>query len=603
MQSLFKKVAVRQKSSDSNHSKNGRVELLEAYEIFKNVPMEIAVYDLEGRYKFINENYCPNEYGRDTLIGKDDSVYFAMMGISPESGNKRKTHFERALTEKTTVKFTEKLYIPDKKKTLYYKRYYQPIFADKDQKKITCICLFGTNLSSTILGQKELKYQAYHDMLTGLKNRYAFYEVVNQIILDAERDTDENITAVLYCDLDNFKVINDSFGHDIGDKVLKEVSSRINICVRKTDSVFRVGGDEFSIIIKNIHQDYDAGKIAEKIIQYVADPYYISGHKITFLSISIGIVLFPMDGIVNELLIQNADTAMYNAKKKGKNNFQFFSRNMTEQLLRKLNIEKALRRISNEADFSSQFEILFQPIVEKISKNSYKTIGSEALVRWKHPELGVVHPDLFIPIAEQSNLISTIGEWILYKACRDFKEIISRHSDRLYVSVNFSAKQLQATNMIRKIEKMMRVLDVDPGMVQIELTETSYMDNHVEVLRNLNELSTLGFRLAIDDFGTGYASLVYLQKFTAQTIKIDKSFIKHISTNPKHMELVNSIIKLGLDLNKDVIAEGIEQLEDLYLLESQNCAKFQGFLFSPPLTLSAFEKYLQKENLLSTVFS
>jgi diguanylate cyclase (GGDEF)-like protein len=457
--------------------------------------------------------------------------------------------------------------------------------------------LFGNDLTGVIIGQKELKYLAYHDKLTGLKNREGFCEYLDQLIIESERETNCSITAILLIDIDNFKLVNDSFGHDIGDIVLREISSRLNICLRKTDHCFRLGGDEFVIIIKNIKHEWEVSKVAEKIIHYLSTTYILGRYIINFLTCSMGIVLFPKDGINRDKLIKNADIAMYNAKKRGKNNFQFYSKVMTPSSIKRMKIEKNLNDLVNRQDYENQFEIVYQPIVENINKGEYRIIGSEALLRWKNPELGNINPDTFIPIAEERNLISDIGDWILYKTLREFKQLINKYNPQLYISINFSAIQLKSRSMIKRLAKILKTIDFDPHRLQLELTETSYLDDHEEAISNIKELENLGIKLALDDFGVGFASLSYLQKIPASTIKIDKSFIHALSYDLQKIELVKSIIMLGKNLKKDIIAEGVENLEDLYLLKSQDCNKYQGHLFSEALTLEKFEQYLKKNNL------
>ncbi|MEJ2544680.1 MAG: EAL domain-containing protein, partial [Calditrichaceae bacterium] len=250
--------------------------------------------------------------------------------------------------------------------------------------------------------------------------------------------------------------------------------------------------------------------------------------------------------------------------------------------------------------FAEQLSLLYQPLVVKNS-NDYKIFGSEVLVRWKNPELGEVRPETFIPVAEKTNLISNIGEWIFYHACEDYGKLMKKVKNPLLLSVNFSAKQLRSRDMIYKIEDILRSTNFDPEYLQLELTETSYLDDQPEVIHNIKQLEKMGIKMALDDFGVGYASLSYLHRVPAHTIKIDRSFIKHIGSSPRHRELVNSIILLGKNLNKEVVAEGVERVEDLYLLNEHKCYKYQGFLFSQAVTLENMEKLIQRESLLSTI--
>lgn len=595
LQKVLKKIIVFFKRDNTPSLQN-------EYNLLNKMPMEVALYDVKGNYTFVNKQYIGDKNIADSVIGKNDEYYFNLIGISPECVYKRKGNFKRAFKEKTTIRFTETLYFPEKAKTIYYKRFCQPVFSE-DGGDIESICLFGSNITAIIHAQKELKYIAYHDKLTGLRNRDAFYEILDQIIVESERDISGQLVAVLFCDLDNFKLVNDSLGHHCGDLVLKEVAERLQKCLRKADYVFRFGGDEFTALCKNIKKDYEAGKIAEKILKSISKPYNIEGHQITYLSPSIGIVLFPKDGITRDVLVKKADTAMYNAKSKGKNNFQFFSGDITDKSIKKIKIETNLREVIKEKDYENQFQILYQPIVEKKIDGNFEIIGSEVLLRWNNPELGLVLPDIFIPVAEETDLINSIGEWVFYKSCKDLKFLADKYKYPFYLSINYSNKQIKSPNIIKKIKKIIRDFEINPANLQFELSEASYLDNEIQVVKNINALKKMGIKLAIDDFSVDFISLVYLQKIPASTIKIDKSYIQCASINERHKDFVKSIIILGKNLNKDIIAEGIEQIDQVNFLEAQKCIKYQGYLFSKPITLKEFEECLKNKNKIHLVLS
>ena len=569
------------------------------YKFLEQFPMAAAVFDLNGNYKYVNDEYIMEDRFKNEIIGKDDSFYFELLGVNLKSADKRKKIFKQVIKDKKTIRFTEKLHFIEKNKTRYYKRYLQPIFSNNNG-TLKEIHLYGSDLTAVMLAQNELKYLAYHDKLTNLKNRDAFNEQLDQIISEYNEE-EENLTAILFCDLDNFKLVNDSHGHDIGDTLLKEVASRLNNIIKKSDYLYRLGGDEFTLIVKNIKNELEAGRIAENLINLLSSPYFIQDHKITYISISVGIVVFPKDGHEREILVKHADTAMYNAKKRGKNTFQFYSKSITASSVKRLRIENYLRDLVYANDFENQFGLLYQPIIEKNYQGTYSVIGAEALLRWNNPHMGWIPPDIFIPIAEETELILNIGDWVLYKAAMEYQKLKSNIDTPFYVSVNFSAKQMREKSAIKKIETVLQTTGISPYNLQLELTETNYLDEHEDVSENIKTLTDMGIRLAIDDFGVGFASLSYLHKVPATTIKIDKSFIKYLSTSKEHKELVKSIIVLGENLNKEVIAEGVEQVEDLYLLDKQKCHKYQGYLFSKPLSLIDFEKYMSKENLLTTI--
>ncbi len=593
MTTLIQKIKQIISSDDLEFPSDSRISVHEASQLFQYVPVEVAIYDLKGRYRYVNSLYVTDDEIRKKIIGKDDAYYFKLLGISSECAESRRGHFEKAIEEKRTIRFTEKIFFPDRNRNLFYKRSFHPILVGQQVKRVSAVCMFGSDLTAVILGQQELKYLAFHDKLTGLRNRDGFYEQLDQILIDLPRESGTSISAILFCDLDNFKLVNDSLGHDIGDLVLKEVAQRLTDCLRKSDMVFRLGGDEFTVIIRHLKRNIEAAKVAEKIIQHLNEPFEIKGYKITYLSTSIGIVIIPSTGGDRENLVKKADTAMYAAKNSGKAQYQFFADVMTDDSIQRLKIENNLKTLVQDANFEDECNILYQPIIKSNSDGRYDVIGSEALIRWSNPELGSVLPETFIPIAEETNLITPMGEWIFYKTCKDMAPIIKEQEDKsFFISVNLSAKQLKAPNIIEKIENIIKAANMDPHNIQFELTETSFLEDRREITRNILKLNNMGVRLAIDDFGIGFASLVYLQRIPASVIKIDKSFIQQLGNSQEHQQLVKSIIHLSNNLEKDVIAEGVEKTEQLEFLKKENCLKYQGFLFSKPIEINELQSYL-----------
>ena len=577
----------------------GKVESGSDYKFYQNLPTEFAIFDLNGNYKFANSKYISEAQIREQIIGKNDAYYFDIIGIGEECVTKRQEMFDRMLKERKTIRFTEKLVFSETNKTLYYKRSFQPVFENSNPETISEIHFFGDNMTAVIHSQQELKFLAYHDKVTGLRNRDAFYQELDQVIYESERKTDENLSAVLFCDLDNFKLVNDSFGHDVGDNVLREVATRMKSCLRKSDFVFRLGGDEFTVLVKNLKHDYEAGDIAEKLSKNLALPYEVGAHKMNYLTVSTGIVIFPRDGTDRDLLVKRADTAMYNAKKNGKNNFRFFSESMTTQSLVRLKIENNLRMIVNDLKYEEEFILNYQPIIEKKRNGEFKIIGAEALLRWQNKELGFVSPDTFIPIAEKTDLINYIGEWVLRKGCNDLKNLNEKFNRPLYISVNVSAKQLRYADVVDKLKKIIQDTGVNPANLQLELTETAYLDKEPVIIDRIKELVGMGFKIAIDDFGVGYASLAYLQKIPASTIKIDRSFISDMHMSEDHEAFVKAILTLGKNLNKEIIAEGVERMQHLDILSMQKCYKYQGYLFSKPMLLEDLEDFIRYEDKIT----
>ncbi len=559
-----------------------KFRLNEYFNTLNTIPMEIAAFDPQGHFIFLNNYFMTNGIPSKEFIGKDDEYYFYRLGIDPQNIQLRKKYFQQALKNKRIVQFTEKLYFPKKNRTFYYKRILKPIL-DETGNRVLAVTMFGNNLTHVILSQKELKYLAYHDKLTGLRNRDAFYDHLDQLIHEAMRNPHE-LSAVLFIDLDNFKIINDSLGHDFGDLVLQESAQRMVQSLRKSDLIFRLGGDEFTIVLRNLKREWDAASVAGKLISVLSKPYKIKNEVISSITASIGIALIPRDGLERDTIVKNADMAMYAVKNTGKSGYRYYSVEMTQDSLKRLQIVNQLRQVIEKQDFDNQFTMVYQPILSKNGKDkNYKIIGIEALIRWQNPQLGSVPPSTFIPIAEESKLIQSFNQWIIQRSIKDFKEIQPYHNNGFYLSINASPKGLHTEDFSRNLQNALLQNQLNPKSLQVEITETSLLDNDSLTQRNLTALAGMGLKLAIDDFGTGYASLNYLQKIPASTIKIDRSFIDRVNVDPKNQELVRAILLMGKSLNKNLIAEGVETQDHLQFLEENACRQFQGYLFSKPL--------------------
>ncbi len=574
------------------HIVGKELEMLEhAYE---EMPMEIALYDRSRKFLFLNRQFFTNGLDRNQFIGHDDQYYLDVLNIKNDILKKRKEAFDKALLNKQAVRFTEKLVLTEVNKTLFFKRTFQPLFLNGDQ-TVSHMALFGSNMTAVILSQQELKYLAFHDKLTGLMNRDAFNQHLDQLIAESPRWPKDQIAGILFCDLDNFKLVNDSLGHDVGDLLLKEVSARIASCLRQSDSIFRLGGDEFTILLRNLKQDIDAGMVAEKLIKEISRPYQINEHTITYVTLSIGIGLFPKDGKERETIVSNADMAMYEAKRNSKNNYKFFSNDLTQTSKDRLKIVKGLKELISKKDFSNQFNMVYQPIFANTKNSDFSIVGSEALLRWSHPVHGNIPPDLFIPVAEESNLIQHFGDWIFQKSLADFKLLNAlRPEASFYISINLSAKQLDTPQIVSNIEGAVQKAQLLPKQIQIEITETGIIKDSNIAFKNLYQLAEMGFRLAIDDFGVGFASLSYLQKIPASVIKIDKTFIQQSLISSKNRDLVKAIIVMGQNLKKEVIAEGVEEKKHLSFLMEHNCFTYQGYYFSRPLPFADMKRLLQE---------
>ncbi len=579
---------------------NKKRSLQNYFEIFQTIPMEIAAFDVEGRFIFMNNYYFTNGIDPKEFLSKNDEYYFYRLGIDPRAITVRKKYFSRVLKTKKLVQFTEKLFFPEKNRTFYYKRILKPIL-DPDTNQIMAICLFGNNLTHVILSQKELKYLAYHDRLTGLRNREAFYEQLEQIIRESQRNPQPG-SAVLFIDLDNFKLINDTLGHDYGDFVLREATKRMLHGLRKSDLVFRLGGDEFTVILRDLKHELDAGNVAEKLIDLLSQPYRIKDENITTITASIGIALVPQDGMDVETIVKNADLAMYEVKKSGKSGYRFYSSEMTHFSLKRLQIIHQLKDVIKNQLFDQQFHMVYQPILSMNGKaNNYKIIGIEALIRWNNPQLGFVPPSSFIPIAEESRLIQDFNQWIIERSIKDFKEIANYHNNGLYLSLNVSPRGLHTAEFSRTLQNALLKNHLNPKSIQLEITETSLLDDEPIIQKNISALSGMGVGLAIDDFGTGYASISYLQRIPAQTIKIDRSYISRLNDDPKDQDMVRAILAMGRSLNKNLIAEGVETPDHLEFLAQNSCKQYQGYLFSKPLEVNKLIQMISEHSLEITL--
>ena len=434
------------------------------------------------------------------------------------------------------------------------------------------------------LANAELIQLALHDALTKLPNRTLLEDRIEQAISQSRRST--RPFAILFLDLDRFKAVNDSLGHHVGDGLLYEVAGRLKRVVRAQDTVSRIGGDEFVILLGEMSDASDASKVAQKIVEAFAVPFEIDGIRIE-ITPSIGIGMFPLDGQHTHELIVNADAAMYHAKKSGRNNYQFFSREMNELAVEQLRIHGNLRR----ALANREFELFYQP---KFSARTGLLTGMEALLRWRDPERGLIPPGQFIPVAEESALIIPIGEWVLQEACRQNKAWQDAGFPRLAVAVNLSGSQFRQRNLLEMISATLQDSGLEARFLELELTESVVMDNAQRARVTLEELSAKGVKVAIDDFGTGYSSLSYLKRFPIGTLKIDQSFVRDITISPDDAAIVKAIVGLAHNLRLLVVAEGIETREQLTMLSNLDCDEYQGYLGAKPLPAGEFEHFMKQ---------
>ena len=433
--------------------------------------------------------------------------------------------------------------------------------------------------------EQQIEYQAYHDALTGLANRRLFQEHLSLALALAQRR--QRIVAVLFLDLDHFKLINDSLGHSVGDAMLRQVGQRLKQAVREGDTVARVGGDEFTIVLQELEHRSDAALVAEKVLGAIAAPIDVHGHRL-YMTTSIGITVFPDDGDDAETLLKNADAAMYRAKDEGRNTYQMSTQELSRSTQERMTLENGLHRAIEHREF----EVWYQP---QIDLATMEVVGVEALLRWKHASRGIIRPADFISVAEERGMIVVIGDWVIREACREARRLHDLGRDGLRVAVNISAKQFRDQTLLATVEAALADSKIDPRCLELEITETVAMENVELTMRTLAALRSTGVTIAIDDFGTGHSALSYLKRFPIDALKIDRAFVQDLPDGFEDAAIVRSVIQLAHGLNLRVVAEGVETEEQLAFLRAHHCGEVQGFLFSEPLPAEALEAMLGDE--------
>ncbi|MFA7242283.1 MAG: EAL domain-containing protein [Sulfuricellaceae bacterium] len=457
------------------------------------------------------------------------------------------------------------------------------ISAVKNEKKITTnyVAVFS-DITSRKQAEEHLNYLVNHDALTGLPNRTLFLERLMLALAHAHRN--DKMAGVMFFDLDRFKIINDTLGHASGDLLLQAVAQRVGAILREGDTVARLGGDEFTVIVEGVSSEKDIAHIAQKIIDAIAKPLDLCGQEV-FVTASVGISVYPNDGVDTQTLVKNADAAMYRAKDQGKNNYQFFKADMNARAFERLTLENSLRRALER----SEFELYYQPQRDIATG---QVVGAEALIRWRHPEMGLVLPDRFIPIAEETGMILPIGEWVMRTACAQNKAWQDAGFPLMHIAVNLSGRQFKQKNLVGVIKGILAETGLDAEYLELEITESVIMEQATETIATLGEMKALGLQLSIDDFGTGYSSLSYLKRFPIDTLKIDRSFVRDITTDEDDAAITTAVIALAHSLKLMVIAEGVETAEQLAFLSAHGCDEMQGYYFSRPLTAEAFGEKL-----------
>ncbi|HEX5338707.1 MAG TPA: EAL domain-containing protein [Gallionella sp.] len=544
----------------------------ESRTLIENSPDTVARYDRDCRRRYVNPAFgAMVEGGVAVLLGKTPSEY---------PGGANAVIYESKINEVFAsgedAEFELKWADKDGGEVCSLIR----LTAERDASgQIATVLAVGRDITELNAYRQKIHQMAFYDSLTSLPNRALFNDRLRQMLTDASWHG--QLAGVMLLDLDRFKAVNDSLGHPAGDELLREAAARLTCSVRGYDTVARLGGDEFAILLPELRTGDDLGRIASKILESFSVPFLLEGTEV-FVSCSIGIALYPDDATDGDDLIKHADSAMYFAKRSGRNNFRFYSRALTSSANERLSLETDLRH----GFARGELELYFQP---KVNLADGLLVGSEALLRWHHPERGMVPPDQFISIAEDSGMIVEIGEWVLRDACRVACEWNGPGKPLHKVAINLSARQFQSNDLTRTVHQVLEETGCYPEWIELEITESLLLDEDGEVLDTLLAICDMGITIAIDDFGTGYSALSYLARFPIDTLKIDRSFTSRVTEEGHHAELVKAIISIAHSLDLQVVAEGVETLDQAIILQAYGCHVAQGYLYSKPVSQSAFE--------------
>src|SRR5574343_221907 len=541
----------------------------------------ILIADAEGRVIIANAAYCRlTGQTADEMIGRPTSILAREETPSPKC---RAIHEGLAIRNAWEGEFHD-WHVSGRR----YTRWLKISAIRDDDDAITCYIANFSEPDSDKEATVQLAYLAYHDPLPDLPNRVAFEAQLAQALRSCERGNDQ--LALMLIDLDNFKNINDTLGHPVGDELLKQVAQRLRECVRSSDLVARLGGDEFVVVLPEIESSLTAARVANKVQTNLAECYRVTEHAL-YSTPSIGISLYPVDGTDPSTLLRNADTATYHAKSLGRNNHQFYTARMNEAAGERLQMENELRRaISGIAPGDSEFALHFQP---QVDSRTGRVIGLEALLRWNNPVFGLVSPLRFIAIAEETGLIQPLGDWVIWETCRLVRRLKQQGIHGVRVAINISAQQLRHENLLLLVRGALACYELTPADIELEVTESTAMQNPEITLSILDQLAAMGVQLAIDDFGTGYSSLAYLKHLPIHRLKLDRSFVTDIETDANDATICTATIALGHSLGLKLVAEGVETEEQRDFLTRLGCDVLQGFLYSKPLPFEELLAFLK----------
>ncbi|HEV7764231.1 MAG TPA: EAL domain-containing protein [Thermoanaerobaculia bacterium] len=547
---------------------------------------EAALRDSEARYRLMAENstdLISRTTARGVLVYASDAVRSLLHYEPGDLMGRSVFEFIEAEDHHIVRRFTKGLELGNTPRTFSYRARRKDgtliwfettsrAIARSDEGGIDEIVSVSRDISERRRAEEQIEYQAYHDALTGLPNRLLFRDRLTIALAHAKRQ--KSPLAVMFLDLDRFKLVNDTLGHSLGDELLRSVAVRLHSVLREGDTIARMGGDEFTVLLADLRSPNDAAKTAQKLLDTVAQPLRVDGHEL-YITTSIGIALYPDDGDTAEALLKNADTAMYRAKDSGRSSYRLCTRSMNSRAAERLSVENALRR-ALERD---ELVVYYQPLVRLETR---ETVGMEALLRWNRPGHGVVAPATFIGIAEETRMIVPIGEWVLREACRQAKAWQLNRHPSMRIAVNLSPRQFQQSDLRDVVVQVLNESGLEPQFLELEITEGTAMFQTDRTIASLAELRELGVRIALDDFGTGHSALSYLRQFPIDRVKIDREFIQEIDTSRSNRAIVSAIVAMAHGLDLSVTAEGVETEAQVEFLREQGCEEVQGYLFGRP---------------------
>jgi diguanylate cyclase (GGDEF)-like protein/PAS domain S-box-containing protein len=573
----FLEEMVKQRTAEMNKANQTLRVLIEAS------PLAIFVLDTQAQVSLWNP-------AAERMFGWSESELLNKpLPIIPDERREAfQARFANALQGKALSNFETRHQRKDK--TLLEVSLWTTTLLDPDG-EISGVMAIVADITERKQAEARIHYLAYHDTLTGLPNRVSFEERLTEAISRVEAS--QHPLAVLFLSLDRFKKFNDTLGHIVGDQLLRHVAERLSASMREGDTLARFASDEFAFVLTHTQSSDDAAEMAHKFQSLLEAPFVIDEQEL-YVTASVGIGLYPHDGVDAQSLLKNAGAALYRAKQQGGNNFQFYTADMNERALKRLALENSLRSALERREFA----VYYQP---QVNINTGRVVGMEALVRWRHPELGLVSPSEFIPLAEDTGLIAPIGEWVLRTACAQTKAWLDCGFAPLHIAVNLSPRQFQQPDLLSMIERHLKETGLDPRYLELEVTESSVMKNPESAISTLRELKAMGIKISIDDFGSGYSSLSYLKHLPIDVLKIDQSFVTDMTTDPKDAAIVMATIQLAHSLQLKVTAEGVETEEQLRFLRLLRCDEMQGYLFCRPLPVEAFEQLLHEGRTLNTL--